>query len=50
MDEAIEGRINKHCYVGVLYNFKGFELYGCIGVHVKYYKTCPDAKFVTIWM
>jgi hypothetical protein len=49
MDETIEWRINKHWYVGVLYNFKG-ELYGCIGVYVKYHKTCRDATFVTLWM
>jgi hypothetical protein len=50
MDEVIEWRINKHWYVGVLYHSKCFELYWWIGVHVKYYKTCPDATFVTIWM
>jgi hypothetical protein len=50
MDEVIEWRIKKHWYVGVLYNFKGFELYGCIGVYVKYCKICPDATFVTIWI
>jgi hypothetical protein len=50
MDEVIERRINKHRYVGVLYNLKGFELYGCIGVYVKYCKTCSDNTFATIWM
>jgi hypothetical protein len=50
MDEVIERRTNKHWYVGVLYNFKGFELYGYIGVYVKYCKTCPDATFVIVWM
>jgi hypothetical protein len=45
MDEMIEWRINKLWYVGVFYNFKGFVLYGCIGVYVKYCKTCSDQSF-----
>ena len=49
--------INKHvfyCFIGKLAYHIGIlrilNCNGCVGVYVKYYKTCPDATFVTIWI
>jgi hypothetical protein len=49
--------INKHvfyCFIGKLAYHIGIlrilNCNGCVEVYVKYYKTCPDATFVRIWM